>query len=106
MGVHASEQRSGGPGRPHGFGGRRVCGVCAVRVGGRDLLASASEDRTVRIWDPATGAVDRVLEGHTGWVNGVCAVQVGGRELLASASEDETVRIWDPATGAVDRVLE
>jgi WD40 repeat protein len=32
----------------------RVSGVCAVRVGGRELLASADADRTVRLWDPAT----------------------------------------------------
>ncbi|MGH3550920.1 MAG: hypothetical protein ACRDQU_22920 [Pseudonocardiaceae bacterium] len=29
-----------------------VNGVCAVRVGDRELLASASADGTVRIWDP------------------------------------------------------
>jgi hypothetical protein len=75
-----------------------VEGVCAVRVGGRELLASASADETVRIWDPATGATERTLKGHTGGVKGVCAVRVGGRELLASASTDRTVRIWDPAT--------
>jgi WD40 repeat protein len=75
-----------------------VNGVCAVRVGGRELLASASADDTVRIWDPATGVTERTLKGHTSGVNGVCAVRVGGRELLASASADATVRIWDPAT--------
>jgi WD40 repeat protein len=32
-----------------------VRGVCAVRVGDRNLLASASDDRTVRIWNPTTG---------------------------------------------------
>jgi WD40 repeat protein len=32
-----------------------VNGVCTIRAGGRDLLATASNDRTVRLWDPATG---------------------------------------------------
>ena len=76
-----------------------VRGVCAVRVEGRELLASASNDRTVRIWDPATGVTERTLVGHTSAVYGVCAVRVEDRELLASASDDRTVRIWDPATG-------
>ena len=75
-------------------------GVCAVEVDGRDLLASASKDRTVRIWDPTTGQRLRQLTGHAGSVNGVCSVRVGDRDLLASASKDRTVRIWDPATGA------
>jgi WD40 repeat protein len=76
-----------------------------LRVDGRELLASASADRTVRIWDPATGAIERTLSGHTGGVNGVCGVRVDGRDLLASASADRTVRIWDPATGAIERTL-
>jgi hypothetical protein len=83
-----------------------VRGVCAVRVDGRELLASASDDATVRIWDPATGAPDRTLQGHTAGVRGVCVVQVDGHELLASAGIDRTVRIWDPATGAPDRTLQ
>ena len=79
--------------------------VCAVRVAGRELLASASDDHSVRIWDPATGAAEPILKGHTGWMWGVCAARVAGRELLASASDDGTVRIWDPATGAVEQTL-
>jgi WD40 repeat protein len=57
------------------------------------------------MWDPATGAHERTLEGHTGWVNGVCAVHVKGRELLASAGDDDTVRIWDPVTGVQRLIL-
>lgn len=34
------------------------------------LLASASVDRTVRLWDTATGSARQTLEGrHTGWVS-------------------------------------
>src|SRR5262249_62367796 len=44
-----------------------VNAVCKVPVaGGRTLLATASADRTVRLWDPLTGTAERTLEGHTG----------------------------------------
>src|SRR5262249_50038876 len=74
--------------------------VCPVVVARKELLASASADGTVRIWDPATGEQRIVLEGHRAEVNDVCQVTVTGRELLASAGDDGTVRIWDPETGA------
>ena len=80
--------------------------VCAVTVDGRDLLASAGHDGTVRIWDPATGEQRAVLQGHQDWVRAVCAVTVDGRDLLASAGHDGTVRIWDPATGEQRIVLQ
>ena len=67
-------------------------------------LASASGDRTVRLWDAATGAVLRTLEGHSRSVNAV-AFSLDGKHL-ASASDDETVRLWDAATGAVLQTLE
>ena len=85
--------------RPPGLGRG---GVPSPWTGG-DLLASAGDDGTVRIWDPATGQPRHVLEGHTGWVSGGVRGTVDGRDLLASAGDDETVRIWDPATGAAAR---
>jgi WD40 repeat protein len=69
---------------------------------GRPLLASGGGDKTVRLWDPATGApVGKPLTGHTGRVVWVAfGTGPGGRPLLASGSWDKTARLWDPATGA------
>jgi hypothetical protein len=55
-------------------------------------LASASADKTVRIWDPATGTQTQQLDGHTDSVRGVAWSPDSTR--LASASADKTVRIW------------
>ncbi|GKQ36812.1 TIR domain-containing protein [Streptomyces sp. A012304] len=58
----------------------------------RPLLATAGDDRTVRLWDPRTGAATEVLTGHTGRVLAVAFSPDGS--LLASGGEDGTVRLW------------
>ena len=72
----------------------------------RTCWPAPADDRTVRIWDPATGQQRAVLEGHQGPVLGVCPITVAGQDLLASAGDDRTVRIWDPATGQQRAALE
>ncbi|KJK38531.1 hypothetical protein UK23_41110 [Lentzea aerocolonigenes] len=62
-------------------------------------VATSSADGTVRLWNLATGAVDRTLTGHAAVVNGV-RFSPDGR-LLATASHDQTVKLWDPATGSL-----
>ncbi|OQE07888.1 hypothetical protein PENFLA_c154G04290 [Penicillium flavigenum] len=68
------------------------------------VFPGASYDKTVRVWDPATGQCASILEGHSGPVSSIAWSQDGSR--LASASDDKTVRIWDPATGQCALILE
>ncbi|KIN07133.1 hypothetical protein OIDMADRAFT_174150 [Oidiodendron maius Zn] len=67
------------------------------------LLASASYDRTIRLWDTTTGAALRTLEGHTYAVISIAFSY--NSALLASASIDKTIRLWDATTGTILKTL-
>jgi WD40 repeat protein len=56
-------------------------------------LASGSTDRTVRLWDPASGEQLVMLEGHASWVRSV-AWPPDGRTLASAGGYDNTVRLW------------
>ncbi|WP_406270826.1 caspase family protein [Streptomyces sp. NBC_00191] len=61
------------------------------------LLASSSNDNTVRLWDVATRKqLGNPLTGHTDSARSVAFSPDG--KLLASSSDDKTVRLWDVAT--------
>jgi mono/diheme cytochrome c family protein len=68
----------------------------AVSPDGR-RAASGGEDRTVRVWDLATGKETACLKGHTDEVVAV-AFTADGRRVL-SGGRDRGVRFWDAATG-------
>ena len=68
------------------------------------LLASGSHDKTVRLWEVATGKELRRLEGHQGAILALALSPDG--KVLASGGEDRTTRLWDMATGKEVRRLQ
>src|SRR3954452_508528 len=59
------------------------------------LLATASFDNTVKLWDFAAGKEVRTLTGHTGAV--YCVVFSPDGQTLASSSLDQSIRLWNVA---------
>jgi WD40 repeat protein len=69
-----------------------------------NMLASASDDQIVRLWDAKTGEERQKLEGHNGPVRAVAFSPDG--VILASASDDRSIRLWDVKTGEEKQKLE
>jgi WD40 repeat protein len=70
---------------------------CAVSPDS-SYIVSASWDRTLKVWDVATGDERLTLTGHTSEVRS-CAVSPDSR-FIVSASNDHTLKVWDARTGA------
>jgi WD40 repeat protein len=67
------------------------------------LLASGSNDNTIKLWRAADGSLMRTLTGHTDWVNSVSFSPDGS--LLASGSLDKTIKLWRVSDGSLVRTL-
>ncbi|WP_274532218.1 WD40 repeat domain-containing protein [Ktedonobacter racemifer] len=65
-------------------------------------IATASNDKTVRIWDSASGTTQRVYQEHTGEVVTVSWSKDGA--YLASGSTDKTVHVFSATTGITSLV--
>ncbi|KAJ2825011.1 ribosome assembly [Coemansia erecta] len=60
------------------------------------LIASASFDNSVKLWDGSTGKFITSLRGHVAAVYQVC--WSADSRMLLSASKDSTLKIWDLRT--------
>jgi WD40 repeat protein len=71
----------------------------------RRRVLSASEYRTLRLWDLESGQTIRTFEGHTGLLPAV-ALTPDGRRAVSVSSDDQTLRLWDLENGQTIRTLE
>ena len=66
-------------------------------------LVSASADKTIKVWNLATGKEIYTLTGHSSFINYLIISPDG--QTLVSASADKTIKIWNLATGQEIRTL-
>jgi WD40 repeat protein len=67
------------------------------------LLATGSDDRTIKLWNPTTLSPRGVLAGHG---DGVSALAFTHDGLLASASLDATAKLWNVGKGTLQTTIE
>jgi len=67
------------------------------------LLASASDDHTVKLWRVSDGALLATLEGHYEEVTSVAFSHNG--EMLASGSMDRTIKLWSVSERTLIRTM-
>jgi WD40 repeat protein len=68
------------------------------------VVASGSDDKTIRLWRASDGTCTQKLEGHSIWVMAVAFSPDG--TLVASGSVDKTVRLWRASDDACTQKLE
>ncbi|WP_020468053.1 WD40 repeat domain-containing protein [Zavarzinella formosa] len=68
----------------------------AVCPDGKQLVSTGSREvpPTIKFWDPASGAVQKLLPGHTD--RPLHAAYHPDGKLLATVAGDGTIRLWDP----------
>eukprot|EP00624_Nannochloropsis_granulata_P001061 evm.model.NODE_1479_length_7697_cov_17.574900.2 len=88
-----------GPYRSAGVLGQQRKAVSSLKFSGNgQLLAAASADTTITIWDPIKRTQVRELKGgHTHGVSDVAWAR--DSSYLATGADDKTIRIWDTETG-------
>jgi WD40 repeat protein len=77
--------------------------VSSVAISPDGQMIASSGDRTIKLWNLATGKQISSLNGHSQQVN-IVVISPDGKTLV-SGSDDNTIKIWNLATGEQIRTL-
>ncbi len=76
--------------------------VRTVAFDSKNILASGSYDRTIKLYDKNTGDLLRTINGHGSYVE---TVAFDSNNILASGSYDRTIKLYYKNTGDLLRCL-
>lgn len=81
--------------------------VWTTRFSQTDLttLLSASDDKTVRLWDLPSNEPTTTFVGHNDYVRSANFMPGTMSNMIVSGSYDSTVKLWDPRTGSNTAVM-
>ena len=65
--------------------------VYSVAFDSNDILASGTDDSTIKLWNKNTGDLMSTFIGHGSWV---MSVAFDADDILASGSDDSTIKFW------------
>jgi WD40 repeat protein len=65
-------------------------------------VASASEDKTVNVWNTRTWTSIQRYTNHTSWVRSLDQID---NDTMVSGSDDQTIRIWRISTGETLKII-
>lgn len=69
-----------------------------------ELLASGSEDNTIRLWNVINGSINKTLNQHLGAVT--CITFSPDGKTLASGSDDGTIILWNIGDETLIKIME
>ena len=96
--VKPSDPKSGQP-RLTLLGHTGAIRSIAFSPNGRSL-ATASSDRSIKLWDAKTGKELRTLKGHLAHIDCVAFSPDGTRLISGGGYQDCLIKLWDTATGS------